>query len=43
VGFAAAGHGPEDGDDLALDRVQLALDELLRREVEQHGLAGGLA
>lgn len=33
-----------DGDrpDVSLDRVQLALGELLRREAEQHGLDGGL-
>ena len=37
----AGAPGPDDGE-LDLDRVQLALDELLRREVEQHGLDGGL-
>jgi len=42
-GFAGPGRGPDGAaDDVSLDQVQLALDELLRREVEQHGLDGGL-
>jgi hypothetical protein len=44
TGFAQTGGSPDSGggDEVSLDQVQLALDELLRREVEQHGLEGGL-
>ena len=37
----AAGHADAGDDRDALEWVGLALDELLRREVEQHGLEGG--
>jgi hypothetical protein len=41
--FGDGGRSPDGaGDEVSLDQVQLALDELLRREVEQHGLEGGL-
>lgn len=43
TGFAEAGRSPDGaGDEVSLDQLQLALDELLRREAEQHGLEGGL-
>ena len=43
TGFAESRRSPDGAaDDVSLDQVQLALDELLRREVEQHGLEGGL-
>lgn len=43
TGFVEAGRSPDGAaDEVSLDQVQLALDELLRREAEQHGLEGGL-
>jgi hypothetical protein len=43
TGFTETGRSPDGAaDEVSLDQVQQALDELLRREAEQHGLEGGL-
>jgi hypothetical protein len=43
TGYADPRRAPDGaGDEVSLDLVQSALDELLRREAEQHGLEGGL-
>jgi hypothetical protein len=43
TGFADGGRSPDgSADEVSLDQLQAALDELLRREAEQHGLEGGL-
>ena len=43
TGFAAPERSSDAAvDDVSVDQVEVALGELLRREVEQHGLEGGL-